>query len=92
MESIRYSAFEKPKLGRVNSIEWYNTNKDEYGDIRFKGNKYVFTPQMSRFCGQTVEFIGMAYDSDTEERWLIARGDARSYMWRWEMLVFGMLT
>lgn len=35
---------------RVKSLEWYNENKDEFGDVKTPNN--VFVPNMSRFCGQ----------------------------------------
>ena len=34
---------------RVKSLDWWETNKDEYGDVI--GNEYNFTEEMNIFCG-----------------------------------------
>ena len=42
---------------RIKSLDWYNENKDEDGNIRYKhGTAYpiFFTKYMSRFCGETL--------------------------------------
>ena len=50
----------KYKVGdkvRVKSLEWYNANKDEDGDIpliQMCGSKYNFIDDMSCFCGKIV--------------------------------------
>lgn len=50
----------KYKVGdkvRVKSLDWYNTNKDEYGDIpliMMSDSKYNFIDYMSGFCGKIV--------------------------------------
>jgi len=46
----------KFKIGdtvRVKSIEWYNENKDKYGDIVFS-DKSKFCKSMSQFCGRFI--------------------------------------
>ncbi len=48
----------KYKVGdkvRVKSLEWYNENKDEFGDVRTPNN--VFVPGMSRFVGKKLLFL-----------------------------------
>lgn len=50
----------KYKVGnkvRIKSIDWYNENKDEYGDVDC-GNK-VFDNYMSVFCGSVVTIDGL---------------------------------
>ena len=40
---------------RIKSIDWYNENKDEYGEVCVYGDSYaIFIQVMSKFCGQTV--------------------------------------
>ena len=49
---------QKYKIGdrvRIKSLDWYNENKDEYGDIDC-GN-VVFLKSMQRFCGRIVTII-----------------------------------
>lgn len=40
---------------RIKSLEWYNKNKDEYGNVHLN-SKYgwMFTERDSRFCGKVV--------------------------------------
>lgn len=70
---------------RVKSIDWYNANKDEYGDVWFNDGKYVFTPQMSAFCGKEITIIGVRFNFDSEEVWYVAEEDKGVWMWRYEM-------
>ena len=54
MENMRFKVGDRV---RIKSLDWYNKNKDENGNIRYKhGNVYpiFFTKYMSRFCGETV--------------------------------------
>ena len=51
----------KYKVGdkvRIKSLAWYNENKDEDGNIRYKSDNAAypifFTKYMSRFCGETL--------------------------------------
>ena len=49
---------------RIKSIDWYNENKDEYGDVWC--GAHVFTYGMSKFCGKIVTiFHCYAYDCYT---------------------------
>lgn len=57
----------KYKVGdkvRVKSLEWYNANKDEDGDvplIQMCDSKYNFVTEMSRFCGKTVTINNVSH-------------------------------
>lgn len=43
---------------RIKSKEWYNSNKDEYGNVHLN-NKYgwMFTERDSKFCGKVVTIL-----------------------------------
>src|SRR5574344_823144 len=49
----------KYKVGdkvRVKSLEWYNFNKDENGDVLPHDDKHLFFPkEMSEYCGKELE-------------------------------------
>ena len=53
MGTMRYKPLDKV---RIKSIDWYNENKDEVGNIRYKrdGSAYpvFFSKYMSNFCGK----------------------------------------
>lgn len=43
---------------RIKSKEWYDTNKDEYGNVHFNGEYgWMFTERDSRFCGKVVTIL-----------------------------------
>lgn len=41
---------------RIKSVEWYNTYKDDYGEINISPG---FIPDMVRFCGKTATIVGV---------------------------------
>lgn len=53
---------------RIKSIDWYNSNKNNFGDINCKG-EYAFILDMSEYCGKIltikeifeIEYDGMIY-------------------------------
>ena len=49
MEKLKYKIGQEVK---IKSLEWYNDNHDEYGDIDL-GDTY-FREYMSEYCGMTV--------------------------------------
>ena len=57
----------KYKIGdkvRIKSIDWYNANKDEVGDIpliQMCDAKYNFVADMSCFCGKTVTINNVSH-------------------------------
>ena len=54
----------KYKVGdkvRVKSLEWYNENKTEYGNINCN-NKVYFQEYMSKFCGSILTINGVDID------------------------------
>ena len=59
----------------VKSIEWYNANKGEYGEIEEGGNFY-FTSRMSDFCGKTVTIVKIY-----EDEGYIIQEDDQTFIW-----------
>jgi hypothetical protein len=47
---------------RIKSIDWYNTNKDEYGVVEL--STHVFVPEMSKYCGMIVTIEDVFEDVD----------------------------
>ena len=42
----------------IKSKEWYDTNKDEYGNVHLDGEYgWMFTERNSRFCGKVVTIL-----------------------------------
>ena len=39
---------------RVKSLEWYNANKNRYGNIQYSDSRVFFGSNMSKFCGSIV--------------------------------------
>lgn len=37
---------------KIKSINWYNTNKQKYGEIEFANNDTAFVEPMSQYCGK----------------------------------------
>ena len=62
---------------RVKSLEWYNENKDNEGDVAGTGD--VFTKRMSKYCGQEIELI-------QDEEGVLHHGDWRFEEWMLEPL------
>ena len=55
----------KYKLGdrvRIKSLDWYNENKNEYGNVEF--STHVFVPRMSKYCGMIVTIEDIFEDTD----------------------------
>ena len=43
---------------RIKSKEWYDANKDEYGNVHLNGEySWMFTERESRFCGKVVTIL-----------------------------------
>ena len=49
---MKYKVGDKVK---IKSLDWYNKNKDEDGEVCVYGDSYaIFIQVMTKFCGQTV--------------------------------------
>lgn len=75
----------KYKIGnkvRVKSLDWYNGNKDEYGNVVFSGDeiKPSFTHIMSRYCGQVMTILDIDSDGD-----YTMKEDNEGFRWDAEM-------
>lgn len=44
--------FKKGDIVRIKSLDWYNKNKDENGDVKVTGYSCSFTKELSKFCGK----------------------------------------
>ena len=49
---------------RVKSLEWYNENKNKYGNIHYSDNRVFFESNMSKFCGSILTIKGIDIDLD----------------------------
>lgn len=49
---------------RVKSLEWYNENKNKYGNIQYRDNRVFFKSNMSKFCGSILTIKGIDIDLD----------------------------
>ena len=49
---------------RVKSLEWYNENKNKYGNIQYSDNRVFFESNMSKFCGSILTIKGIDIDLD----------------------------
>ena len=47
---------------RIKSIDWYNKNKDEDGDVEL--STHIFVPEMSEYCGAVVTIKDVFEDID----------------------------
>lgn len=47
---------------RIKSIDWYNKNKDEDGDVEL--STHIFVPEMSKYCGTIVTIKDVFEDTD----------------------------
>ena len=61
----------KYKIGdkvKLKSLEWYNQNKNEEGNVIINGPEYdeelVFTKNDSQYCGQVFTISYISYDCD----------------------------
>ena len=66
---------------RINSIDWYNVNKDEDGIVEL--STHIFTPGMSQFCGKVVTIEDVFEDIDDNVVYYIEEID---YDWTGEMI------
>lgn len=74
----------KYKIGdrvKVKSIDWYNANKDKYGNVVLGGIRPSFTHIMSEYCGQEMTII----DIDSEYGDYTMREDNGSFGWDADM-------
>ena len=65
---MKYKVGDKVK---IKSLEWYNQNKDSYGDIYLNDYGISFIKEMSVFCGKeaTVVFdLGGEYQIDIDNK------------------------
>lgn len=72
----------KYKVGdkvRVKSLEWYNENKDEFGDVKIPNN--VFVPDMSRFCGQECTICHVLEDASRNKTYYGLKEDVSGFSW-----------
>ena len=56
----------KYKIGdkvRVKSLEWYNENKGEHGDVNLPN--IIFVSNMSKFCGQEYTICDVKTNTST---------------------------
>ena len=62
----------KYKIGdkvRIKSLDWYNENKNEFGEVWTSGGKIPFNKYMSYKCGKvmTISFVGADYYTMVED-------------------------
>ena len=58
METLKFKVGDKV---RVKSLEWYNENKDVFGDIIIS-KKYIFLDRMAEYCGKVLEITEICDD------------------------------
>ena len=75
MSELKYKVGDKV---RVNSIDWYNKNKDEYGDIDIS-HDFTFYADRSKYCGR-VFTISEVFDNS-----YFVKEDNNEYYWSDEM-------
>ena len=76
MSELKYKVGDKV---RVNSIDWYNKNKDEYGDIDIS-HDFTFYADRSKYCGR-VFTISEVFDNS-----YFVKEDNNEYYWTDEMI------
>ena len=64
---------------RIKSLDWYNKNKDEDGDVPC--GDYDFVEGMSVFCGKI-----LTIDIDFEDGTYLMKEDSHGYVWTDEMI------
>lgn len=52
---------------RVESLEWYNKNKNKYGNIHYGDNRVFFESKMSKFCGSILTIKNIDIDMEAYE-------------------------
>lgn len=55
---------------RVKSLDWYNRNKTNYGEINFESTSVIFSRSMQFYCGRDATIIGYVTSS-----YIIGNGD-----------------
>jgi hypothetical protein len=68
---------------KVHSLEWFQkmcTPWNDYGDLRYHGEPWMFTPEMYKYAGQEVTIL-RAWDS---ECYVISGSDCRFQDWMFE--------
>ena len=74
----------KYKVGdkvRIKSLDWYNENKNEYGNVEF--STHVFVPRMSKYCGMIVTIEDVFEDTDGNVAYYV---DGIDWDWTDEMI------
>ena len=66
---------------RINSLDWYNENKDEDGIVEL--STHIFTPGMSQFCGKVMTIEDVFEDIDDNAVYYMEEID---YDWTDEMI------
>lgn len=64
---------------RIKNIDWYNENKDEYGDVSC--GEYDFVSNMSVFCGKI-----LTIDVDFEDETYLMKEDTDGFVFTSEMI------
>ena len=73
----------KYKIGdkvKVKSLDWYNQNKDEFGEVKCGG--YIFPYPMTKHCGKTVTIRCV----NTKDRYYVIYEDDGYRSWTDEMI------
>ena len=76
----------KYKIGdkvRVKSLEWYNENKGERGDVNLPN--IIFVSNMSKFCGQEYTICDVKTNTSTNVTYYGLEEDVLGYSWTDDM-------
>lgn len=55
----------KHKVGdtvTIKSFDWYNDNKDTWGDVSLDYGNIIFVPEMSSYCGKNAKITSLTED------------------------------
>ena len=68
-KTMEETKFKKGDVVRIKSLDWYNNNKDEKGNVSVTGYSCSFTKVLSEYCGECfviekVEDTGDIYLND----------------------------